>query len=73
MLVPMADVTHDSDHGRPAQPTTHGIAAAALLGVVLVAPQLVRGWLTALALIALVVAGIDVVRAIVNREAPHPD
>ncbi len=45
----------------------------ALLVVVLVAPQLARGWLSALVLIGLVVAGIEVVRAIVNREAQHPD
>ena len=55
------------------RPTTYTIAAVALLVVALVAPPIARGWLTALVLIALVVAGIEVVRAIVNRESPHPD
>lgn len=55
------------------RPTTYTIAVAALLVVALVTPPIARGWLTALALIALVVAGIEVVRAIVNREATHPD
>ena len=55
------------------RPTTYTIAVVALLVVALVTPPIARGWLTALALIALVVAGIEVVRAIVNRESPHPD
>jgi len=55
------------------RPTTYTIAVVALLVVALVTPPIARGWLTALALIALAVAGIEVVRAIVNRESPHPD
>ena len=55
------------------RPTTYTIAVVALLVVALVTPPIARGWLTALALIALLVAGIEVVRAIVNRESPHPD
>ena len=55
------------------RPTTYTIAVVALLVVALVTPPIARGWLTALVLIALVVAGIEVVRAIVNRESPHPD
>jgi hypothetical protein len=55
------------------RPTTYTIAAGALLVVALVTPPIARGWVTALVLITLVVAGIEVVRAIVNREAPHPD
>ena len=49
--------------------TTYGIAAVALLALLLVAPQLSRGWLSALILVGLVVAGIEVVRNIVLREA----
>ena len=55
------------------RPTTYTIAVVALLVVALVAPAIARGWLTAVVLIGLVVTGIEVVRAIVNREAPHPD
>jgi hypothetical protein len=55
------------------RPTTYGIAAVALLALVLVAPQIARGWLTALVLIALVVAGIEVVRGIALRATPQPD
>jgi hypothetical protein len=51
------------------RPTTYGIAAIALLALVLVAPQLSRGWLSALLLIGLVIVGIEVVRTIVIREA----
>ena len=47
--------------------TTYGIAAVALLALVLVAPQIARGWLSALWLIALIV-GIEVVRNVVRRE-----
>ena len=54
------------------RPTTYTIAAVALLVVALVTPPIARGWLTALALIALVVAGIEVVRAIVNRNHRTP-
>ena len=49
--------------------TTYGIAAVALLALLLVAPQLSRGWLSALILVGLVVAGIEVVRNSVLREA----
>jgi hypothetical protein len=49
--------------------STYAIAAGALLVLVLVAPAIARGWLSALLLIALIVAGIEVVRAIVLREA----
>ncbi len=52
--------------------TTYAIAAGALLALVLIAPQIARGWLSALLLIALIVAGIEVVRAIVLREARQP-
>ena len=49
--------------------TTYGIAAVGILALVLVAPQLSRGWLSALLLVGLVVAGIEVVRNIVRQEA----
>jgi hypothetical protein len=49
--------------------TTYGIAAVAFLALVLVAPQISRGWLSALLLIALIVVGIKVVRNTVRREA----
>jgi hypothetical protein len=50
--------------------TTYVIAAGALLALVLVAPQIARGWLSALILIGLIVAGIEVVRNIVLRGPP---
>ena len=50
--------------------TTYVIAAGALLALVLVAPQIARGWLSALILIGLIVAGIEVVRNIVLRGSP---
>lgn len=50
------------------RPATYGIVAVALLALVLVAPQLSRGWLSALLLIGLVVAGVEVIRSIVIRE-----
>jgi hypothetical protein len=53
------------------RPATYGIAAVALLGLVLVAPEIARGWLSALILIGLIVAGIEVVRNIVLRETPQ--
>ena len=52
--------------------TTYAIAAGALLVLVLVAPHIARGWLTALVLIALIVAGIEVVRSIVLQDAQQP-
>lgn len=54
------------------RPATYGIAVVALLALVLVAPQLARGWLSALLLIGLAVVGIEVVRSIVVRGAPEP-
>jgi hypothetical protein len=54
------------------RPATYGIAAVAVLGLVLVAPQLARGWLSALLLIGLAVVGIEVVRGIVARDAQKP-
>jgi len=54
------------------RPTTYGIAAVAVLALVLVAPQLSRGWLSALLLIGLAVVGIEVVRNVVVREARSP-
>jgi hypothetical protein len=50
--------------------TTYVIAAGALLALVLVAPQMTRGWLSAVILIGLIVAGIEVVRNIVLRGPP---
>jgi hypothetical protein len=58
--------------GLRSRATTYGVAVVALLALVLVAPQLARGWLMTLLLIGLVVAGIEVVRAIVLREAQEP-
>ena len=52
--------------------TTYAIAAGALLVLVLVAPQIARGWLSALVLIVFIVAGIEVVRNIVLREHRQP-
>ncbi len=54
------------------RPTTYGIAAAALLALVLVAPQVARGWASAVLLIALIVAGVEAIRRIVLRDAPQP-
>ena len=51
--------------------TTYALAAGALLVLVLVAPAIARGWLSALVLIALIVAGIEVVRSVALREAPQ--
>jgi hypothetical protein len=48
--------------------TTYGIAAVALLVLALVAPLFARGWLMSLVLIALAVAGIEVVRRVVRQE-----
>jgi hypothetical protein len=50
------------------RPATYGIVAVGLLVLVLVAPQLARGWLSALLLIGLVIAGVEVVRSIVIRD-----
>ena len=48
--------------------TTYVIAAGALLALVLVAPQIARGWLSAVVLIGFIIVGIEVVRNIVMRE-----
>ncbi len=53
--------------------TTYAIAAGALLVLVLVAPQIARGWLSALILIGLIVAGVEVVRSIAVREKRQAD
>ena len=55
------------------RPTTYTIAVVALLAVALVAPPIARGWLTALVLIALLVAGVEVVRRSVLRPTSQPD
>ena len=52
--------------------TTYAIAAGALLVLALVAPAIARGWLSALVLVVLIVAGIEVVRSIVLRESRQP-
>jgi hypothetical protein len=63
---------------RAAQPifasrlTTYGIAAVSVLALALVAPFFARSWLMALVLLALVVAGLEVTRRIVLREAARP-
>jgi hypothetical protein len=49
--------------------TTYAIAAGCLLILALVAPLFTRGWAAALALVVLVVIGIEVTRNIVLREA----
>ena len=60
---------------RAAQPvlenrvTTYALAAGALLVLVLVAPAIARGWLSALVLLALVILGVEVIRNIALREA----
>ena len=51
---------------------TYAIVAGALLVLVLVAPFFTRGWIMTLLLLALVVAGVEVVRNIVHREAQQP-
>ena len=66
-----------ADARRAAQPvlenrvTTYALAAGALLVLALVAPAIARGWLSALVLVGLIVAGIEVVRSIALREAPQ--
>ena len=47
---------------------TYGIAAVCLVVLALIAPLFARGWLMTLVLLALVVAGIEVVRNIALRE-----
>ena len=73
----MGETRRAADARRAARPvlenrvTTYALAAGALLVLALVAPAIARGWLSALVLIALIVAGIEVVRSIVLREAPQ--
>jgi len=55
------------------RPTTYAIAAAAILALALVAPQIARGWLSAVLLIALIVAGVEVVRNTVLRTTAQSD
>ena len=74
----VGDTARAAQARRAAAPTlenrarTYGIAAVAILALVLVAPQLSRGWLSALLLVGLVVTGIEVVRNIVQREGQQP-
>jgi hypothetical protein len=63
-----ADARHGAAPVLENRVTTYAIAAGALLVLVLVAPAIARGWLSALVLLALVIVGIEVVRAIALRE-----
>jgi hypothetical protein len=60
---------------RAAQPAlenrwaAYGIAAGFLIVLGLLAPLFTRGWASSLAIVVLVVAGLEVVRTIVQREA----
>ena len=51
---------------------TYSIAAVCLLVLALVAPLFARGWVMSLILLALVVAGVEVIRNIVHREVQQP-
>jgi len=51
---------------------TAAIVAGALLVLILVAPVIARGWVMLVVLVALVAAGVEVVRGIVQREAQQP-
>jgi hypothetical protein len=61
---------------RAAQPTlenrwtAYGIALCFLLILALIAPLFARGWVASLVTLALLIAGVEVVRNIVLREAP---
>jgi hypothetical protein len=80
-LVTLVGVWFVGDTGRAAQARraaapvlesrawTYTIAAVALLVLALAAPLFARGWLMSLVLIGLAVAGIEVVRSFVRREA----
>ena len=74
----VGDTTRAADARRAAAPVlesrawTYTIAAVALLVLALAAPLFARGWPMSLVLIGLAVAGIEVVRNIVQREA-QPD
>ena len=48
------------------------VKADGTLVLALVAPAIARGWLSALVLVVLIVAGIEVVRSIVLRESRQP-
>ena len=71
----VGDTTRAADARRAAAPVlesrawTYTIAAVALLVLALAAPLFARGWPMSLVLIGLAVAGIEVVRNIVQREA----
>jgi hypothetical protein len=52
--------------------TTYGVVAGAVLVLTLVAPVFARGWVMMLVLIALVIAGVEVIRSIAQREAQQP-
>jgi hypothetical protein len=60
---------------RAAQPTlenrwaTYGIAAGVLIVLALLVPLFTRGWAISLALLVLAIAGVEVVRNVVQREA----
>ncbi len=49
--------------------TTYSIVALSVLVLGLIAPLFARGWTATLVMLALVVAGVEVVRSIVQREA----
>jgi hypothetical protein len=51
--------------------TTYAVTAGALLVLVLVAPAIARGWLSALVLLGLIAVGVEVVRSVALREAPQ--
>jgi hypothetical protein len=71
----VGDTKRSADARRAAAPVlesrawTYTIAAFALLALALAAPLFARGWLMSLVLIGLAVAGIEVVRRFVLREA----
>jgi hypothetical protein len=48
---------------------SYAIAAGSVLVLALIAPLFARGWVTSLAILALAIVGIEVVRNIVQREA----
>ena len=54
------------------RPTTYAVAAVAMLVLALVAPTVATSWVTALILVVLVVAGIEVVRRVVLGETRSP-
>jgi hypothetical protein len=52
------------------RPTTYAVAVVLLLVLALVTPPVARGWLMALILVALVIAGVELLRNLVLREEP---